>query len=72
MKPVAAKLNLRNQQRVDVATDITIEKSDGCCLTCSVSNLSRTGVMISCNQETVKQLIPEQQAPAPGLSLLPI
>jgi len=66
MKPVAAKLNLRNQQRVDVATDITIEKSDGCCLTCSVSNLSRTGVMISCNQETVKQLIPEQKAPAPG------
>ncbi len=66
MKPVAAKLNLRNQQRVDVSTDITIEKPDGCCLTCSVANLSRTGVMISCNQETVKQLIPEQKAPAPG------
>jgi len=66
MKPVAAKLNLRNQQRVDVATEITIEKPDGCCLTCSVSNLSRTGVMISCSQDIVRQLIPEQKAPAPG------
>ncbi|MDY6841863.1 MAG: PilZ domain-containing protein [Pseudomonadota bacterium] len=66
MKPVAAKLNLRNQQRVDVATEITIEKPDGCCLTCSVSNLSRTGVMISCSQDIVKQLIPKQKAPAPG------
>lgn len=66
MKPVAAKPNLRNQQRVDVATDITIEKLDGCCLTCSVSNLSRTGVMVSCTHEAFRQLIPEQKAPAPG------
>jgi hypothetical protein len=66
MKPVAVKPNLRNQQRADVSTDITIEKSDGQCLTCSISNLSRTGVMISCNRETVKALIPSQQVPAPG------
>ena len=66
MKPVAVKLNLRNQQRVDVATEITIEKPDGCCLTCSVANLSRSGVMVSCNQEVVKQLVPGQKAPAPG------
>lgn len=66
MKPLAIKPNLRNQQRVDVSTDITIEKPDGCCLTCKVSNLSRSGIMLSCNQETVKQLIPDMKAPAPG------
>lgn len=66
MKPLATKSNLRNQQRVGVATDITIEKADGCCLTCQVSNLSRSGVMIACDQETVKQLVPGMRAPSPG------
>lgn len=66
MKPVASKLNLRNQQRVDVATDIIIEKSDGCCLTCPVARLSRAAVMVCCTQDTVKQLIPDVKAPVPG------
>ncbi|MBY6033520.1 PilZ domain-containing protein [Marinobacter daepoensis] len=66
MKPLAAKPNLRNQQRVDVSTDITIEKTDGCCLTCQVSNLSRSGIMISCSQEMVRQLVPGLKTPAPG------
>lgn len=66
MKPIAVKSNLRNQQRVDMSVNITIEKPDGCCLTCLVSNLSRTGVMVSCNQEAVKVLIPDLKTPAPG------
>ncbi|GGC57733.1 PilZ domain-containing protein [Marinobacter halophilus] len=66
MKPLATKSNLRNQQRVDIATDITIEKIDGCCLTCKVSNLSRSGVMITCDQNMVKQLVPGMRAPSPG------
>ncbi|HEY9120767.1 MAG TPA: PilZ domain-containing protein [Marinobacter sp.] len=66
MKPVAAKPNLRNQQRVDVATEVKIEKSDGSSLTCEVSNISRTGIMILCNQEGVKKLVPGQKTPAPG------
>lgn len=66
MKPLATKSNLRNQQRVGVTTDITIVKSDGCCLTCQASNLSRSGVMITCNQETVIQLVPGMRAPSPG------
>lgn len=66
MKPVAAKPNLRNQQRVDVATEVRIEKADGSCLTCEVSNISRTGIMILCDQEAVKSLIPGQKTPAPG------
>jgi hypothetical protein len=66
MKPVAAKPNLRNQQRVDVATEVRIEKNDGNCLTCEVSNISRTGIMILCCQEAVKKLVPGQKTPAPG------
>ncbi|MEO9522470.1 PilZ domain-containing protein [Marinobacter alexandrii] len=66
MKPAVIKTNLRNQQRVDVSTEIAIERPDGCCLTCSVANLSRTGLMISCSQEAIKALIPDQRSPAPG------
>lgn len=66
MKPLMTKPNLRNQQRVDVSTEITIEKSDGCHLNCKVSNISRTGVMIDCDQETAKQLVPDMRPPAPG------
>lgn len=66
MKPVAAKPNLRNQQRVDVATEVRIEKTDGSCLTCEVANISRTGIMILCDREAVKKLVPGQKTPAPG------
>lgn len=71
MKPVAFKPNLRNQQRVDVSADVTIERKDGSCLTCKIANLSRTGIMISCNQALVKELVPSQRAPIPG-SVIPV
>lgn len=66
MKSVVAKPNLRNQQRVDVATEVTVEKADGSSLVCSVSNISRTGLMISCGQGQVKELVPGYKTPAPG------
>lgn len=66
MTAATAKPNLRNQQRADVVSDIVIEKPDGCQLTCKIANLSRTGVMLSCDQETVGQLIPRLKVPAPG------
>lgn len=66
IKNLAIKPNLRNQQRVDVATEVRIEKPDGSSLVCSVSNISRTGLMISCGQKEVQALIPAQQTPAPG------
>jgi len=66
MKSVVAKPNLRNQQRVDVATEVTVEKTDGSTLVCSVSNISRTGLMISCGQNQVRELVPDQKTPAPG------
>lgn len=71
MKTVAVKSNLRNQQRVDVSTDVTIERADGSCLDCKISNLSRSGIMISCTQELVKKLVPTQKAPVPG-SWIPV
>lgn len=66
MKAAIVKPNLRNQQRADVVSDIVIEGPDGCQLTCKISNLSRTGVMVSCNQKTAGQLMPYLKAPAPG------
>ena len=66
MTAATAKPNLRNQQRADVVSDIVIEKSDGCQLICKIANLSRTGVMLSCDQDTVSQLTPSLKVPAPG------
>ena len=66
MKAATMKPNLRNQQRADVVRDIIIEKPDGCQLTCKTSNLSRTGVMVSCNQEIAGQLMSHLKTPAPG------
>jgi hypothetical protein len=66
IKNLVVKPNLRNQQRVDVATEVKIEKPDGSSLVCSVSNISRAGFMISCGQDEVQTLIPAQQTPAPG------
>lgn len=66
MKAATVKPNLRNQQRVDVVSDIVIVTPDGCQLTGKISNLSRTGVMVSCDQESAGQLIPRLKAPAPG------
>jgi hypothetical protein len=65
-KNLVVKSNLRNQQRVDVATEVTIEKPDGSSLVCPVSNISRTGLMILCGQEEARALIPGQKTPAPG------
>lgn len=65
-KPVSIKPNLRNQQRAEVSADITIELQNGDTLSCTTVNLSRSGVMISCDEETLKLLVPEQRTPAPG------
>lgn len=66
IKSIVAKPNLRNQQRVDVATEVTVEKPDGSSLVCSVSNISRTGLMFLCGRDEIRVLIPSRKAPAPG------
>ncbi len=66
MKNLVVKPNLRNQQRVDVATEVRIEKPDGSSLVCPMSNISRTGLMILCGRDEVQTLVPGQKTPAPG------
>ena len=66
IKTPTVKPSLRNQQRVAVVTEITLECSDGQCVTCTASNLSRTGMTVCCDQQAVKQLIPNLHPPAPG------
>lgn len=58
--------NLRNQQRVEVTIDVTVDCGKGSCMHCRASNLSRAGLMLSCDQQTVRQLIPNMLPPAPG------
>lgn len=66
MKPVSSKTNLRKQQRADVSIEVAIKKSDGDVLNCRTANLSRAGMMLLCDQETAKKLVPSQTTPAPG------
>ena len=65
MRPTIAQPNLRAQQRVDVVADIVIERPDGSLCNCLTVNLSRAGVMISCDQPTANQLTQGTTALAP-------
>lgn len=66
MKPVGTKPNLRNQQRIDVALEVLVSLHGGDDIACRITNLSRAGMMISCDSKTVKQLVPAQKSPAAG------
>ena len=66
IKTPTVRPSLRNQQRVDVAVDVTLETPDGQCVTCKALNLSRAGLMMCCDKRTVQQLIPGMRPPAPG------
>jgi hypothetical protein len=66
MKSVSVKPNLRDQQRVDVTANIVLERPDGCQCRCITANLSRSGVMVSCDQSTANQLTQGNRALAPG------
>lgn len=66
MKPTPAKHNLREQQRADVTLNVCIKNPAGEELSCTTANLSRAGVMISCDSDTVQKLVPTRTSPAPG------
>ncbi|GHD54399.1 hypothetical protein SAMN05216429_101255 [Marinobacter persicus] len=66
IKTPTVRPSLRNQQRVDVTIDVTLESPDGQCVVCKALNLSRAGVMLCCDKNTVQQLIPGMRPPAPG------
>lgn len=66
MKPVASKQNLRKQQRVETQLDVMVSLPSGEAVQCRATNLSRTGMMLSCDNKTLEQLVPGQKPPVPG------
>lgn len=66
MKASPTKPNLRNQQRVDVGLSVLVSNPAGDELQCQAANVSRTGIMLRCGLDAVRQLIPGQVTPAPG------
>ncbi|MEX0606112.1 MAG: PilZ domain-containing protein [Marinobacter sp.] len=66
MKPVVSKQNLRSQQRVEAQLDVLVSAPSGQAVPCRTINLSRAGMMLSCDNKTLHQLVPGRKAPAPG------
>ncbi len=66
MKPVATKSNLRDQQRVETSLDVVAILSEQVTVNCKATNVSRAGMMISCDEKTLNRLVPNQTSPAPG------
>ena len=66
MKPRSSEPNLRDQQRVDVALGVTLNRPGQPAIECEMCNLSRSGMMIRCTREVTEALIPGKRPPAPG------
>lgn len=64
--PSSTRPNLRDQQRVDAALEVTVEQSSGAVITCQTANMSRAGMMMACNSEVVNALAPGRRSPAAG------
>ena len=60
------KRNLRHHLRVPIRVSATIETPTGQQLQTELANLSRTGVMVECNRETLELLHPKAVTAAPG------
>ncbi|MFW5824054.1 MAG: PilZ domain-containing protein [Marinobacter sp.] len=66
IKPRAAEPNLRDQQRVDVELPVILNRPGQPPIDCQICNLSRSGMMITCDTKVTEALIPGKRAPAPG------
>ena len=66
VKPRTAEPNLRDQQRADVDLNVTLSRPGQPAIDCTICNLSRSGMLISCTSEVTETLIPGKRAPAPG------
>lgn len=66
VKPRSSEPNLRDQQRVDVALEVTLNRHGQTPVKCRMTNLSRAGMLICCDAELVDRLVPGRKAPAPG------
>lgn len=65
----AGRPNLRHYHRIAVELDGTITTGDGTEAPCRVTNLSRDGVMIPCDPDTLSRVIPNQESVAPHLAV---
>ena len=66
MKPVSLKPSLRKQQRIDTLLNIKVTDRRGKIYLCEAINISRAGMMISCDPKLATQLLPDARSPAPG------
>ncbi|WP_369601723.1 PilZ domain-containing protein [Hahella sp. SMD15-11] len=64
--------NLRHHLRVEATAPVTLSTSGGDTRTCELVNLSRQGLMIACDRETLEILIPRRQREALFAPLDPV
>lgn len=66
VKPRSNAPCLRDQQRVDASLAVQVHRPGQTPIECLMTNLSRSGMMLSCDSQTVKHLVPSGRPPAPG------
>lgn len=66
VKPRTNEPCLRDQQRVDVTLATDLNRPGQPVVLCQMSNLSRSGMMITCNGQILDKLLPSRRPPAPG------
>ncbi|WP_339800385.1 PilZ domain-containing protein [uncultured Marinobacter sp.] len=66
VKPRSSAPCLRDQQRVDASLSVQVHRPGQSPIECLMTNLSRSGMMVSCDAETIDRLVPSRRPPAPG------
>ncbi|MGP4844631.1 PilZ domain-containing protein [Marinobacter sp. 1Y8] len=65
IKSMAGKNNLRQQQRVSTNIAVTVCNPDGNQLVCHTANLSRAGMLVECDSNHVRDILPGNPTVAP-------
>jgi len=65
----AGRPNLRHYHRIAVDLNGTITTEAGTEVSCRVSNLSRDGVMVPCDPDTLDRIMPNHEPVAPHLAV---
>lgn len=62
---MASRPNLRHHQRIDTQFDVELALTDGKAVTCTLSNLSRAGLMVECSPAMLARILPNHSPIAP-------
>ncbi|MDG5499277.1 PilZ domain-containing protein [Marinobacter sp. BGYM27] len=65
IKSMAGKNNLRQQQRVSTNIEVTVCNPNGNQLVCHTANLSRAGMLVECDSDHVRDILPGNSPIAP-------